>query len=200
MSPVQLTSLTSILCKILEHIVCKHLMNHFEKHNILSSLNHGFRSGYSCETQLAVTIHDLVSNLDKGVQTDIAILDFSKAFDTVPHHRLIHKLDSYGVRGNTHRWIKAFLCQRHMRVVVDGESSDEVPVESGVSAIPSDRYFTRIDNKRRIKARTFSDHITPNIVDSASTNNNRCIKTISGKTQIYNNSLFPKQQLLNGTI
>ena len=75
------------------------MLNHFEKHNILTSLNHGFRSGYSCETQLLITIDDLVKNYDKGIQTDIAILDFSKAFDTVPHDKLLLKLQSYGIHG-----------------------------------------------------------------------------------------------------
>ena len=62
----------------------------------------------------------------------VAILDFSKAFDKVPHDKLLHKLDNYGVRGRTHSWIKSFLCDRLMRVVVDGETSSEVHVESGV--------------------------------------------------------------------
>lgn len=80
-------SLTSVPCKILEHIICHHLMAHLEKHNILTSRNHGFRSGFSCETQLITTTHDLLSSFDTNIQTDIAILDFSKAFDTVPHKK-----------------------------------------------------------------------------------------------------------------
>jgi hypothetical protein len=78
-------SLTSVPCKLLEHIICGHMMKHLEKHNVLTSLNHGFRSGYSCETQLVVTKHDMLQSFDKGKQVDIGILDFSKAFDTVPH-------------------------------------------------------------------------------------------------------------------
>ena len=71
-----------------------------------------FRAGYSCETQLAVTIDDFTRNYDLGSQTDIAILDFSKAFDTVPHDKLLHELDAYGIRGPLLSWIKAFLCNR----------------------------------------------------------------------------------------
>ena len=65
------------------------------------------------------------------MQTDIAILDFSKAFDTVPHPKLIEKLESYGIRGSLYQWCMAFLTQRSMKVVVDGKSSDQVRVESG---------------------------------------------------------------------
>ena len=77
-------------------------------------------------------MHDLLASYDRGHQTDIVILDFSKAFDTVPHHKLLHKLDHYGVRGPIHTWLSNFLTQRRMRVVLEGESSEEVRVESGV--------------------------------------------------------------------
>ena len=77
-------SLTCISCKLLEHIVCKHILDHLERIKMLASLNHGFRSGYSCETQLVTTVHDLLGKFDVGAQIDMVILDFSKAFDTVP--------------------------------------------------------------------------------------------------------------------
>ena len=86
-------SLTSVLSKVLEHIIVHSMLTHFDKHKVLSSLNHGFRSGYSCETQLAVTMDELTQNYEKGLQTDIIILDFSKAFDMVPHKLLLHKLE-----------------------------------------------------------------------------------------------------------
>jgi hypothetical protein len=66
-------------------------MKHLERHSILTSLNNGFRSGHSCETQLLVTLHDFIKAYDAGLQTDVAILDFSKAFDTVPHKSLLSK-------------------------------------------------------------------------------------------------------------
>ena len=125
-------SLTSVSSKLLEHIICKQLLDHLERHNILTTLNHGFRSGYSCETQLAVTLHDLVTSFDKGKQTDVIILDFSKAFDTVPHKKLLHKLQEYGISGPLHQWLTNFLTKREMRVVVDGVQSDSVYVDSGV--------------------------------------------------------------------
>ena len=125
-------SLTSVTCKLLEHIICSHMLKHFEKYSILTTLNHRFRSGYSTETQLLVTMHDLLQANDARVQVDIAILDFSKAFDTVPHDKLLHKLDAYGIKGSLHKWLSSFPQERHMNVVVEGEHSVSAPVESGV--------------------------------------------------------------------
>ena len=125
-------SLTCVLSKRLEHIICHHMLNHLDKHQVLTSLNHGFRSGYSCETQLVVTAHDLLNFYDQNRQVDVVILDFSKAFDTVPHRKLLHKLDAYGIRGPLHTWIGNFLTQRKMNVVVEGEKSHSVHVGSGV--------------------------------------------------------------------
>ena len=125
-------SLTCVTCKLLEHIICKHMLDHLERNRILTSLNHGFRSGYSCETQLVTTVHDLLTKYDIGAQVDVAILDFSKAFDTVPHKKLLHKLTQYGIDGNINSWLCDFLTNRQMRVVVDGVESESVPVASGV--------------------------------------------------------------------
>ena len=65
-------------------------------------------------------------------QTDLIIMDFAKAFDKVPHRRLLHKLDYYGIRGSTHKWISSWLSGRSQQVVLDGQASDPVPVLSGV--------------------------------------------------------------------
>ena len=59
-------------------------------------------------------------------------MDFAKAFDKVPHRRLLHKLDFYGIRGSTHKWINSWLSGRTQQVVLDGQASDPVPVLSGV--------------------------------------------------------------------
>ena len=60
---------------------------------------------------------------DKKEQTDLVILDFSKAFDTVPHCKLLHKLDHYGINGKVNTWIKGFLMERQQQVIVEGEFS-----------------------------------------------------------------------------
>ena len=69
---------------------------------------------------------------DSGTQVDIGILDFSKAFDTVPHDKLLYKLDKYGIKGPLHAWLTSFSTRRHMRMVLEGVESEEVPVISGV--------------------------------------------------------------------
>ena len=108
------------------------MIKHLEKNKILTSLNHGFRSGYSCETQLLTATHDLLSSYDNGRQVDVAILDFSKAFDTVPHRKLLSKLSGYGITGPLHSWLDSFLTQRTMKVVLEGVSSKSTSVDSGV--------------------------------------------------------------------
>ena len=124
-------SLTCITCKLFEHIVCRHILDHVEDHNILTNLQHGFRSGRSCETQLILitTTHDLLSSFNSKSQIDVAILDFSKAFDTVPHAGLLGKLEHYGIDSKILLWITNFLNNRKQRVVVDGSFSNYADVE-----------------------------------------------------------------------
>ena len=125
-------SLTCITCKILEHILCSHIRDHLDRYDILTPLNHGFRSKHSCESQLLLTMHDLMYYRDRKVQIDVAILDFAKAFDTVPHNRLLNKLEFYGVQGDFARWISLFLKSRDQCVVVDGGRSSTTSVDSGM--------------------------------------------------------------------
>jgi hypothetical protein len=73
-----------------------------------------------------------MSYFDKKITVDVAILDLSKAFDTVPHDKLLHTISHYGVNGDLHSWICNFLTSRHQRVVVNGEHSDNIYVASGV--------------------------------------------------------------------
>ena len=75
---------------------------------------------------------DLLSSYDNGRQVDIAILDFSKAFDTVPHKKLLSKLSGYGITGPLHSWLNCFLTQRTKKVVLEGVSSTSTSVDSGV--------------------------------------------------------------------
>ena len=108
------------------------MMKHLETNNILTNLNHGFRSGYSYETQLITTLNDFLTEHNKQCQVDIAILDISKAFDTVPHDKLLHKLHQYGIQGPLHAWLTNFLTTRDINTIVEGVESGETSVDSGV--------------------------------------------------------------------
>ena len=125
-------SLTSVVCKVMEHILASHIMQYLDTNNILLDTQFGFRSKHSCETQLLLTTTDLAKAIDKNLQTDVGILDFSKAFDKVSHNRLLHKLKHYGINGNILHWIKSFLHGRTQQVVVEGSYSSPCPVTSGV--------------------------------------------------------------------
>ena len=125
-------SLTSVCCKIMEHIVHSHIMNHFDYNNVLSSTQHGFRKHRSCETQLIQTVHEIAKSINNSDQIDSILLDFSKAFDKVCHRKLILKLKHYGICGNIINWITDFLSGRTQCVVVRGSSSKVAAVLSGV--------------------------------------------------------------------
>ena len=125
-------SLTAVTCKVLEHIIHTNIIKHCNTHNIITDRQHGFRTQHSCESQLIITTEEIQRKLDKRKQVDMIILDFSKAFDTVAHNRLLAKLQAYGITSKTQNWICKWLKFRSQRVVIDGEISKEVPVLSGV--------------------------------------------------------------------
>ena len=100
--------------------------------NKLVSFQHGFRRGHSCQTQLLSTVHDWVKSVDSKASSHVVFLDFCKAFDSVPHRRLLLKLEHIGIRGTLLHWIEAFLSDREQRVLIDGHSSDWAQVISGV--------------------------------------------------------------------
>ena len=123
-------SLTCVSCKILEHIIVRHFRTHLERHGILTPFNHGFRSKFSCE--LLLTLQDLLTFRDRKIQVDMAILDFSKAFDTVPHDHLLGKMEFYGIQGPLLKWTASFLKTRSQSVLVEGKYSKPAKVLSGV--------------------------------------------------------------------
>ena len=98
---------------------------------ILTDDQHGFRKHHSCDSQLLNTI-DFSLHLDFGAQIDAIFLDFSKAFDKVPHQYLFLKLSHYGIQGALFPWIKDFLTNRTQQVVLNNTASEPVNVLSGV--------------------------------------------------------------------
>jgi hypothetical protein len=125
-------SLTSICCKVLEKIVREAILQHMTRNDFLSDSQHGFVSGRSCTTQLLRVVDKWSEVLDRGGALDAIYLDFAKAFDSVPHKRLLGKLSSYGIDGKTLQWIQHFLTERRQRVVVAGTFSSWTEVLSGV--------------------------------------------------------------------
>ena len=125
-------SLTAICCKLLEHIITSNIRKHLSQNKILHDSQHGFRSKRSCETQLVISIQDLAKSLADGNQIDIILLYFSKAFDKVPHQRLIHELNHYGIRDKNLNWITYFLGNRQQQVLLNDIKSSKLSVDSGV--------------------------------------------------------------------
>lgn len=125
-------SLTCICCKVMEHVVLSHVSKHLADNDVLIDKQHGFREKLSCETQLVEAVDDWSQAINEKRQTDVLFLDFSKAFDRVSHRKLLHKLTYYGIQGNTHHWISAFLTGRSQQVSVNGSASPPSSVLSGV--------------------------------------------------------------------
>nr|VZI28474.1 unnamed protein product [Spirometra erinaceieuropaei] len=92
-------SLTSICCKIMLNIIKKALMQFLEHHHFLLDAQHGFRSGRSCLTNLLFTLERWTKARDEGNVVHAIYIDFKKAFDSVSHQRLLHKLRNAGIRG-----------------------------------------------------------------------------------------------------
>ena len=126
-------SLTCILCKILEDLIRDAIVDHMTEYNLYSSSQHGFRKQRSCMSQLIEVMDNFTQMIEDGHDIDIIYLDFKKAFDSVPHERLLNKLSSYGIQGNILTWIRSFLSNRVQRVRVGGAIS---PTENVVSGIP----------------------------------------------------------------
>ena len=125
-------SLTSVPCKIMESLVRDAILKHLNENNLLSNKQHGFIKGRSCMTNLLSTLEDLTRSLDEGFDIDILYLDYSKAFDTVPHKRLISKLQAYGISGKILDWVRSFLSHRRQNVGVRNAHSEWADVRSGV--------------------------------------------------------------------
>ena len=108
-------SLTCIVSKLLEKIVHKHLYAMLESHDLLNDHQFGFRRKQSTTSLLMITVHDWATGLNLSQTTHYLFLDMSKAFDSVPHERLLLKLQSYGVGGTLLIWFNRFLTTRRQR-------------------------------------------------------------------------------------
>lgn len=125
-------SLTSICCKLLEHILYLHIMAYFNKNNLLFENQHGFRSEQSCQTQLFELVNDLHRSLHSSLYVDALFIDYSIAFDHVFHKRLLLKVSTLQLDSRTTEWIKEFLTNRFQSVKFNNLVSNCMPVKFGV--------------------------------------------------------------------
>ena len=123
-------SLTCILSKVYEKIVRRHIFHHVERQ--ISPEQHGFVEQKSCLSNLLESVELIIDMLEEGAPVDILYFDFRKAFDSVPHYRLLTKLESFGITGKTLDIIRDFLSGRSFRTFVVGELSSARIVLSGV--------------------------------------------------------------------
>ena len=133
-------SLTSIVYKCLEKIVRERIISFMKNEKLFSNRQYGFISGRSTQLQLLEVLDKWTEALDKGHSIDCVYMDYAKAFDTVPHRRLLYKLSRYGINPKAVSWIENFLGNRTQQVIVQGE---EIIMET-----------SNIRNTARISTRT----------------------------------------------
>ena len=125
-------SLTCIICKLMESIVRDSIVSHLAENELILSSQHGFTFSKSCQTNLLEYLNTLTKLVDEGFNVDVLYLDFAKAFDKVPHQRLLKKLQAHGICGKVLGWISSWLSDRKQRVVLNGSASEWLDVTSGV--------------------------------------------------------------------
>ena len=128
-------SLTCVISKVMEKIIRDALVSFFIDNGILSERQFGFVPGRSCTLQLLVCVEEWSRSIDDGKQIDVIYTDYSRAFDTVSHRKLMQKLHGLGVQGNMWTWIQEFLSDRKQKVRVNDGFSGWERVVSGVPQV-----------------------------------------------------------------
>ena len=163
-------SLTSQVVKVLESIIRDYICSFLTNNKLLTDKQCEFCKARSCLTNLLESFEEWTAALDDHYAVDVIYLDFKKAFDSVPHQRLLGKIKSYGIEGNIFKWLSSFLHNRLQRVVLNGTSSHWAQVKSGVSQL-------------RFSFRTF---IIYSIYNNDLPDNVTCeIKVFADDTKIY---------------
>ena len=126
-------ALTSVVCKVLERIICSAILAFLAANDLISQQQHGFVRGRSCQTNILLCMEKWTDSVDNGKSVDIAYFDYAKAFDKVSHRLLLMKLQAYGIEGKLLAWLAAWLDSRRQRVVVGNAKSTWLPVLSGTT-------------------------------------------------------------------
>ncbi|XP_065662661.1 uncharacterized protein LOC136085296 [Hydra vulgaris] len=145
-------SLISIQCKIIEKMTRKKLIIYITENKLLKPQQHGFVQNKGCLTNLLETFDIITTEIEDDYPVDILFLDFAKAFDKVPHHRLIYKISNYGIKGNILNWIDFLKKNRKQRVVMSEAVSDcftcDTPTRAMIKCIKSHSGYFRCDKCR----------------------------------------------------
>ena len=116
----------------MEHVIAGYIRHVWEDSDWLCEGQHGFTPGYSCGSQIITVCQDISDSLDEAARLDAIIIDFSKAFELVPHDRLLKKIAASNLDSKVVVWIREFFIGRSHRVRVGRHYSQEVRVKSGV--------------------------------------------------------------------
>ena len=117
----------------MELIIKDDILAYMVSNKLLTNLQHGFVPGKSCYSNLLLMLNFLTELIENGTDADLVYLDFAKAFDLVPHNRLICKLHNYGISRHLLLWIINFSSYRRQNVRVKNNLSNWENVTSGVS-------------------------------------------------------------------
>ena len=133
MSNFRPVELTSVVCKVLEQIVCSAILAFLTTNLLISQQQHGFVRGRSCQTNILLCLEMWTELVDQNKSVDVAYFDYAKAFDKVSHRLLLIKLRAYGIDGKLLAWLATYLEDRRQRVVVGNAKSPWLPVLSGTT-------------------------------------------------------------------
>ena len=125
-------SLTSVCCKVMESIVCESMVTFLRSNSLISKDQFGFLARRSTCTQLLMTLNEWTLHTDFGDKVDSVYIDFAKAFDSISHTKLLHKVECYGFSSSLVKWLSSFLTNRSQQVYIGQSLSSSLPVSSGV--------------------------------------------------------------------
>jgi retron-type reverse transcriptase len=126
------TSSISVLGKVMERCIYKHVYNVLLKNSFITPHQSGFTPGDSAINQLLSLTNEFGKALDEGKEIRVVFCDISKAFDRVWHKGLLNKLENIGIQGSLLLWIKNYLADRKQRVVIESAHSKWRTIKAGV--------------------------------------------------------------------